>query len=196
MGSDAFVPGRRFLVKVGTATAAATVAAVPEAIDLDTFSAKTADHLNVNEIGRAVLRLDRTIAVDRYADNRDMGGLILIDPESNDTVALGLVDGADGPGGILPDAAEPVSSSAIVPTATFSTASTDMPARSIAKALTWRVIGSLATFVIAYLITSSVALAGTVVAAEVLVKIAFYYFHERIWSSVTWGRRSAGGDQD
>ena len=106
MGDDRFAPGRRFLLKLGACTAAATVAAVPEVIDLDTNSAKPAEHLDANEIGRAVLRLDRAIAVDSYADNRDMGGLILIDPESNDTVALGLVDGTDVAGSIVPHAAD------------------------------------------------------------------------------------------
>jgi sulfate adenylyltransferase large subunit len=199
MGNDTFLPGRRFLVKVGTATAAATVAAVPEVIDLDTFSEKATDRLNSNEIGRAVLRLDRAIAVDRYADNRDMGGLILIDPESNDTVALGLVDAGDGAvsGGTI-SAETPTASvnRSTAADALLSGSATDIPVRSLLKAVTWRVIGSLATFIIAYLITSSVVIAGSVVAAEVLFKIAFYYFHERIWSAVRWGRRSAGDGQD
>ena len=68
--------------------------------------------------------------------------------------------------------------------------------RSIAKALTWRAIGSLATFVIAYLITASVAIAVSLVTAELLLKFVIYYFHERLWSRVTWGRRPRGKGRD
>ncbi len=61
--------------------------------------------------------------------------------------------------------------------------------RSIAKAVTWRVMASLDTFVISFLVTGRVGIAGSIAGIEMLTKIAFYYLHERIWAVVPWGRR-------
>ena len=58
--------------------------------------------------------------------------------------------------------------------------------RSIAKAVSWRVIGSLSTFALAWLITDNLTLAASIVAAEIAAKTAFYYLHERAWSLVSW----------
>jgi len=61
--------------------------------------------------------------------------------------------------------------------------------RSIAKAVTWRLMASLDTFVISFLVTGRVGIAGSIAGIEMLTKIAFYYLHERIWAAVQWGRR-------
>ena len=62
--------------------------------------------------------------------------------------------------------------------------------RSLAKAVSWRVTGSLDTFVISYIITGKPALAGSIAATELITKIWLYYFHERLWAFVSWGRHS------
>ncbi len=61
--------------------------------------------------------------------------------------------------------------------------------RSIAKAVTWRMMASIDTFVISFLVTGRVGIAGSIAGIEMLTKIAFYYLHERIWAAVRWGRR-------
>jgi uncharacterized membrane protein len=61
-------------------------------------------------------------------------------------------------------------------------------ARSIAKAVSWRATGSLDTFLLTLLITGSGAWAGSIAGTEIVTKIVAYYFHERIWSLVRWGR--------
>ncbi len=61
--------------------------------------------------------------------------------------------------------------------------------RSLAKAISWRMTGSIDTFVISYIITRKFAIAGSIAATELLTKIALYYFHERLWALVSWGRR-------
>jgi adenylylsulfate kinase len=58
--------------------------------------------------------------------------------------------------------------------------------RSIAKALTWRVIATLTTASIAY-IFSDLDTAIKVGAFDVVIKLAFYYLHERGWGMVEWG---------
>ena len=61
--------------------------------------------------------------------------------------------------------------------------------RSLAKAVTWRFTATIDTFVISYIVTDKVVIAGTIAAAEIFTKILIYYFHERAWTLVPWGRR-------
>jgi uncharacterized membrane protein len=60
--------------------------------------------------------------------------------------------------------------------------------RSIAKAVSWRITGSIDTFVLALLFTGSGALAGSIAGTEIVTKIIIYYLHERVWTWVGWGR--------
>jgi uncharacterized membrane protein len=62
--------------------------------------------------------------------------------------------------------------------------------RSLAKAVSWRVLGSIDTFVLSWLFTRSAKAAGAIAITEVLTKMILYYFHERAWSAVHWGMRS------
>ena len=62
--------------------------------------------------------------------------------------------------------------------------------RSLVKAVTWRITGSADTFVISFILTGRLMLASSIAATELLTKIALYYFHERVWAFVPWGRRS------
>ena len=59
--------------------------------------------------------------------------------------------------------------------------------RSLAKAVSWRVLGSIDTFLLGWLFTGRLGIAGAIASTEVLTKMALYYFHERAWSSVKWG---------
>jgi uncharacterized membrane protein len=61
--------------------------------------------------------------------------------------------------------------------------------RSLAKAVSWRLTGSIDTFVLSFLITGSVRVAGSISGVELFTKILLFYFHERIWTLVPWGRR-------
>lgn len=61
--------------------------------------------------------------------------------------------------------------------------------RSFAKAVSWRVLGSIDTFLLSWLFTSSVKAAGAIASTEVLTKMVLYYLHERAWSSIGWGMK-------
>jgi len=50
-------------------------------------------------------------------------------------------------------------------------------------------MASLDTFVISFVVTGRIGIAGSIAGIEMLTKIAFYYLHERIWAMVPWGRR-------
>jgi uncharacterized membrane protein len=60
-------------------------------------------------------------------------------------------------------------------------------ARSIAKALSWRLLGALDTFLLSYLLTGHAAIAGAIVSVEFFTKTALYYAHERGWDLIEWG---------
>ena len=59
--------------------------------------------------------------------------------------------------------------------------------RSIAKAISWRVLATLTTIIIAYFITGEVKDALVIGGLEFFAKLFIYYGHERIWQSVKWG---------
>jgi len=61
--------------------------------------------------------------------------------------------------------------------------------RSLMKAVSWRTVGTIDTFIISFFITGKVSLAGGIAAVEVVTKIMIYYLHERVWAMVPWGRR-------
>jgi uncharacterized membrane protein len=63
--------------------------------------------------------------------------------------------------------------------------------RSLVKAVSWRVTGTIDTFVISYLITGRPMIAGSIAGTELLTKVLLYYFHERVWSGIAWGQRVA-----
>ena len=60
--------------------------------------------------------------------------------------------------------------------------------RSLMKAVSWRVVGSLDTFILSLIVTGNGRYAVSIASVEALTKIALYYGHERIWRRVKWGR--------
>ena len=63
----------------------------------------------------------------------------------------------------------------------------DMPVRSLAKTLTWRITGSASTFTIAYLVTGSFGISSLVAVIQMCVNTVLYWLHERAWARVLWG---------
>ena len=92
MSDSEMLPGRAYLMKIGAQTAQATIAQPRHAIDVNTLEHLAARTLTLNEIGLCNLSLDRKIAFDPYAENRDTGGFILIDRMTNATVGMGLIN--------------------------------------------------------------------------------------------------------
>ncbi|MEO6339208.1 MAG: DUF2061 domain-containing protein [Caulobacteraceae bacterium] len=60
--------------------------------------------------------------------------------------------------------------------------------RSFVKSISWRVIGSLDTFILSLLVTGNAKYAVSIASVEALTKIVLYYIHERVWRRVSWGR--------
>ena len=61
--------------------------------------------------------------------------------------------------------------------------------RSLIKTVTWRITGSSAVFVISWVLTGNIGLAGTIALVQLTVNTVLYYVHERIWNQINWGRK-------
>lgn len=61
----------------------------------------------------------------------------------------------------------------------------DGHARAIAKAFTWRAVGTLDTFILSWIITGHAGVAGAIASLETFTKIFLYYLHERVWRAIT-----------
>ena len=92
MADEELLPGRQYLLKLGTATVPAQVSTLKHKIDVNTLSSHAAKTLALNEVGYANFALAQPLAFDAYRDNRDTGGFILIDRFSNATVGAGMID--------------------------------------------------------------------------------------------------------
>ncbi len=159
--------GDRFLLKLGTRTVTAHLARIDGCVALDTRLTEPADALRQNDVGDAVMTLERPIAYDLYADSRAMGGFVLIDPETFDTVALGLVQAG----------------TAVMPPAS------DTQIRSLAKAVSYRALGSLATAAIAWAYIGDIKASAAIGGVDAVGKMAIYFLHERLWARIPFGLR-------
>jgi bifunctional enzyme CysN/CysC len=91
MSEQEMLPGRSYLLKIGSRTVSATPAQPKYKVNVNTLEHQPARTLELNEIGVCNINLDRPIPFDPYEANRDMGGFILIDRLTNATVAAGLL---------------------------------------------------------------------------------------------------------
>jgi bifunctional enzyme CysN/CysC len=91
MAEEPMLPGRNYLLRIGSASATATVAPLKYKLNVNSLERLAATKLELNEIGVADLELDRAIAFDPYAENRETGGFILIDRITSRTVGAGLL---------------------------------------------------------------------------------------------------------
>src|SRR5438105_1193884 len=91
LSENPLVPGRSYLLKIGTRTVPATVTALKHRIDVDTLAHLADRTLRLNEIGFCNLSTAVAVAFDPYESNRDTGGFILIDRSTNETAGAGLI---------------------------------------------------------------------------------------------------------
>ncbi len=91
MADEPLLPGRPYLLKIGTRTVSATITEPKHKINVNTLEKLAAKQLELNEIGVCNIALDRPVAFDAYSTNRDTGGFILIDRLSNNTVGAGML---------------------------------------------------------------------------------------------------------
>ena len=92
MTDEPMLPGRPYLMKIGTQTVSASITEPKYKINVNTMEHLAAKQLGVNEIGVVNLAIDRPIAFDAYKSNRDTGGFILINRMTNNTVGAGMLN--------------------------------------------------------------------------------------------------------
>ena len=92
MADEALLPGRAYWLKSGTRTVSATIQPPKHVVCVNTMATLSAKTLDLNDIGVTEVYTDRPIPFAPYAENRDLGGFILIDKLTNSTVAAGMVN--------------------------------------------------------------------------------------------------------
>ena len=92
MDDAPLLPGRPYFIKIGARTIGAQVTEIKHKIDVNTQEELAAKHLELNEVASCNLYLDQAVAFEPYADNRELGAFILIDRQTNATVAAGTLD--------------------------------------------------------------------------------------------------------
>ena len=91
MNETAMLPGRNYLLKLGTKTVVISVTALKHKINVNTLEQVASKQLAMNEIGLCNLSLSQPVAFDPYEKNRETGGFILIDRFTNETVGAGII---------------------------------------------------------------------------------------------------------
>jgi bifunctional enzyme CysN/CysC len=92
MHDDPLLPGRPYLIKLGSATSSCTVTHIKYGVNVNTLERTPATTLKVNDIAVANVATGQRLPFDPYQANRETGGFILIDRLSNVTVGVGLID--------------------------------------------------------------------------------------------------------
>jgi bifunctional enzyme CysN/CysC len=92
MHDEPMLQGRAYLMKSAARTVSATVTPLKHKINVNTLEQMAAERLELNDIGVCELELDRAIPFDPYIENRTLGGFILVDRLSNNTVGAGLIN--------------------------------------------------------------------------------------------------------
>jgi len=92
MDDEPLPPGRSYLLKIGARLVGASVTEIKHRVNVNTLEHTAAKRLELNEIAHVNISLDQAIPFEAYADNRDLGGFILIDRISNRTVGAGLLN--------------------------------------------------------------------------------------------------------
>ena len=91
MGEAEMLPGRPYLLKMGTQTMTATVTEPKYEVNVNTLEHLASQTLALNAIGVVNISTDRAVPFEAYATNPDLGGFILIDRATNATLAAGMV---------------------------------------------------------------------------------------------------------
>jgi bifunctional enzyme CysN/CysC len=179
-GERALIEGGQFLVKLGTQTAVATLDVLQHRIDIEDFRPVPAQSLRMNGIGLATLRLDRPLVVLPYHRSRELGGFILIDRISNETVAFGFVEPEAG--------GRQGASSGEGVTGRVGRAALRIVGRRGAadrrlrlEAASWRLTSALGLFAAAYALSGRTGLAAALALGDIALRPGLRALHARLW---------------
>lgn len=92
MDDKPLVSERRYILRTGTKTASCTLSRPDYVLDVHTYLHRAEKNLKINEVGVCDVRVHQLIAYENYEDNKALGSFILIDPMTNCTAAMGIID--------------------------------------------------------------------------------------------------------
>jgi len=92
LGDEPLLPNRTYELKLGARSVPARVSSIRHKVDVNSQNELAARRLELNEVGYCNLQLDQPVPFERYADNRALGGFILVDRQTQATVACGMLD--------------------------------------------------------------------------------------------------------
>jgi bifunctional enzyme CysN/CysC len=92
MSEEPMLPGRSYMMRIGTKWTPASVTSIRHKVDVNTFEQLASRKLDLNEIAVCNVATAAPIAFDAYAENRTTGAFILVDRFSNQTAAAGMID--------------------------------------------------------------------------------------------------------
>jgi sulfate adenylyltransferase large subunit len=173
MSERALLENGSFIFKNGVMEVPVTLTKIIHKINIETYAPQSASVLKLNEIASVDLSFGKPALLDSFKNNQELGSFILIDRYSHETVALGTV------------------TQVIKEKQLLRTSPREGVSRSFVKAVSWRTIGTIDTFLLSWFFTGSSKLAAGISLAEVVTKTALYYFHERAWARSSFGLKRA-----
>jgi bifunctional enzyme CysN/CysC len=200
MGDQPLHKGQSFVARIGTSTATATIVAIDHAIDVLDYGEVATEAVDANGLAGVTIAFDRPMPLVPYRECRDLGGFILIDRISNDTVALGLIVAEAGGERLASEALAGAGLQlgglgALRDRVLAGLRRTpERPLRSLFKALTWRMTGSVDTFILSFIFTGNAKVSAAISGTELMTKLLLYYGHERIWARIKFGLRGLSAE--
>lgn len=191
-GERAMLEGGQFLLKLATQSASATVETLHHSIDIEGFRPLPAQALRMNGIGLVTLRLDRPLVSQPYAESHELGGFILVDRISNETVAFGFVEpggdaeqhGAIGEGGV----AARFRRNVIRIVGRRGTPDR----RAWLAAASWRVLSTAGLFLAAFALTANAPVSLALAFGDILLRPGLRALHMRLWRKAPIGTLQDG----
>ncbi|WP_353186818.1 GTP-binding protein [Bosea sp. (in: a-proteobacteria)] len=190
-GERAMLEGSQFLLKLGTQSANAAVETLHHSIDIEGFRPLPAQSLRMNGIGLVTLRLDRPLVSLPYRRSHELGGFILIDRISNETVAFGFVEPGAG------EARQAVGEGSVLARAKRGliriVGRRGTPdRRAWLAALSWRVLSTAGLFAAAFALTANAPASLGLAFGDILLRPGLRALHMRLWRKAPPGALQDG----
>ncbi|RDJ21457.1 sulfate adenylyltransferase subunit CysN [Bosea caraganae] len=180
-GERAMLEGGQFALKLGTQAVNATVETLHHSIDIEGFKPVPAQSLLMNGIGLATLRFDRPLVALPYDDSRELGGFILFDRISNETVAFGFVAAEARPGRDEPLPEEGALGRARQAAIRLVGRRGTPERRLWWSTVSWRVLSTAGLFAAAFALTGRADLSGALALGDIALRPSLRALHAHLW---------------
>lgn len=185
--------GSRFIIKLANSSVQAKIASLHHLLDIEDFKPHQAERIPMNGVALVTLAFDKPLVVSDYKTNKMLGGFILIDRFSNETVAIGMIDQtADISALVAPEAvAAPLgfADRLRLRFEKFAGVAGSKARKRVHAEIAWRALTAAVLFLIAWAISRRPAVALAIAFVDLIARPLLYSLHRRYW-----GPRLRGGD--